>query len=358
MTLTVDDTFLRQLCWQSAIPMVVFDKERRVVFCNRSAELLFERSADELMGRPFRDRVVASQRDRVDLFLKRTLDTDERHELDLACLSPGCATIDLVGTAVRITDENGAAMAGVLQLLDVRGRFETRSAHVQAHKMSALCTMAGAVAHHFNNLLGGLLTTLDFVRQSQNRATVQRGLGSMADTLSRAITITRALLAFAEGDRADDEVGDVRTIVEEFSERIRPTLAAQQIALELRLEEIHAQLPSRKLNTILECLTTNAGDAMPGGGRLEIELKAADSPDDFLLRISDTGSGITDGDLEHVFEPFFTTRRAESGQNTTHLGLGLAMVHGIVQDLGGTITLCSSYQSGTICAVRLPRSLI
>lgn len=353
----VDDFFLRQLCLQGGVPTIALDTDLRVVFWNRAAEGVVGRTADEMAGQSLLAVVPEARRSLAERLLKRILAEGGVSEFDFSYRRPDGTPVDLAVTLARITDTRGGPRGVAVHLRDTTRRVETERALAQNRKMSALGTMAGAVAHHFNNLLGGLVTTLDFARQCHDRSVIQRALGSMTDTLNRAITITRALLAFAEGDRADDEVGDVRATVQQFAARVAPELADRKIALETRIDEIQAELPSRKLNTILESLTANAWEAMPEGGHLKIELMAAEAAGELILNVSDTGGGIADSDLEHVFEPFFSTKKAASDPRTAHLGLGLAVVHGIVQDLGGTVTLCSSRDSGTICSVRLPRTV-
>jgi signal transduction histidine kinase len=93
---------------------------------------------------------------------------------------------------------------------------------------------------------------------------------------------------------------------------------------------------------------------MPEGGTLRIETCVSADSTEMLLRISDTGLGMSEFDLRHAFEPFFTTKCEGTPGSSEHPGLGLAVVHGIVRSLGGAVTLASNAGEGTCCTVHLP----
>jgi len=353
----MDEHFFRRLCEHAGIATIALDSQLQIVFWNKAAGQLFGRSPDQMVGRSLLSLVPESRRSLAERLLRRTLREGTIGEFDVQHEDAAGRRIDLAVTLSPIPGAQGVPVGVAVHLRDITRRTKAERALAEARKMSALGAMAGAVAHHFNNLLGGLMTTLDFARQNRDPAAVRRALNGMMEPLSRAVTITHALLAFAEGDRTDDEIGDVNTVVERFVTELRPALMEENIILETTLQAVEAALPTRKLKTILESLTANAREAMPAGGCLRIALERTEHSNEFVLQLSDTGCGINDSVLEHVFEPFFTTHPADPRTGRCHLGLGLAVVHGVVKELGGTVTLCSSPESGTICSVRLPRSV-
>jgi two-component system NtrC family sensor kinase len=141
---------------------------------------------------------------------------------------------------------------------------------------------------------------------------------------------------------------DVRAVVEEALSLIAHPLALKGVTVETHLDGMPAvegdfgQLRQAFVNVAL-----NAADAMPGGGRLDVALRAVDGAVEVAFQ--DTGIGIPAADLPHIFEPFFSTKAKGTG-------LGLAVVYGIVQRHAGTIQVESQVGSGTRIRVRLPRA--
>jgi C4-dicarboxylate-specific signal transduction histidine kinase len=239
---------------------------------------------------------------------------------------------------------------------DVTRRIESERALTEATKMAALGAMAGAIAHHFNNVLGGLVTSADFAQSSDDPDLLRRVLKSIVNTLTRASQLTQALLAFAEGDHSDSELADVGETVRQFIETVEPKLTRSGIRVEAQIAPVRLRIPARRLRTVLDCLTANACEAMPEGGTLRIEICVPPDATEMLLRITDTGAGMSEFDLRHAFEPFFTTKCEGTPGSVEHPGLGLAVVHGIIRSLGGAVTLASNPGEGTCCTIHLPLS--
>jgi two-component system NtrC family sensor kinase len=165
--------------------------------------------------------------------------------------------------------------------------------------------------------------------------------------------LTVSLLSFAEGDRSISPVLPVRDVVEQYVESVKPELEDRQIRVESDLAPVEAKIPSKYLRTVLDSLVTNASEAMNQGGTLRIELASAAQEREVVLRITDTGTGISEEHQPRLFEPFFTTKNGGS-EPQVHAGLGLAVAHGIVRDLKGSIRIETRPGRGTTCTVRLP----
>jgi len=237
---------------------------------------------------------------------------------------------------------------------DVTRRMELEHEIAEAQKMSALGTMAGAVAHHFNNFLGGIITSLDFAQTSDNPESLRRALQTTVKALSRANELTRSLLAFSEGARSDTSTEEISSTVERFIASVQPRLADHNIILETDLQPVASMVPAQSMQTILKHLTDNACEAMKEGGTLRIELGLSQDHRHVLLHLCDTGHGMPANELLHVFEPFYTSKEGHGADPSMHAGLGLAVVHGIVKELGGTVSLSCATGSGTVCRICLP----
>ncbi|MHC4798691.1 MAG: sensor histidine kinase, partial [Planctomycetota bacterium] len=194
---------------------------------------------------------------------------------------------------------------------------------------------------------------IDFALQSGSLEKYRRALTTSLDALTRANKLTLRLLAFAEGRQGDASKNNITKTIKEYARAMETKLSEKNITLQQDLQEIDIHVPANQIQSILENIIDNACEAMPQGGNLHIDLKSDPHNKDIVLRVCDTGPGIDENNLDRVFEPFFTTKyTSQYGQNE-HTGLGLAVVHGIVKELGGSVTLTKDNKR-TICTVRLP----
>jgi signal transduction histidine kinase len=137
---------------------------------------------------------------------------------------------------------------------------------------------------------------------------------------------------------------------------VEPELAEAKVHLELDLRAIPVTaVPRGPMITVVFNLVHNAVEAMPQGGTLRIEM--LESGGGCLLRFTDTGCGMTEECLDRVFEPFYSTKPAPAGQEELAPGFGLAVVHAIVQEVGGKISVASEVGKGTTFEVWIPSGL-
>lgn len=348
------EDYFRHVCQQAGVALILTDQQRRIRFWNAAATRLLGASPECMEGEDITSIVPHEKRSLAIKLLDRTLTRGDINELEFRYPQRNGDPMYLAVMISPVVDDAGQSIGVSLYARDVTRRIKAAQEAANAQKMAALGSLAGAIAHYFNNLLGGLVTSADFAQNSDNPETLHRALKSMASTLSRATKLTFGLLAFAEGDHSDSPIEPIPETIDRFTYRLAARAAAQQIRIETQLERPDRLFRARQIETVLDRLTDNAFEAMPEGGVLRFELLV--TPDDrgILLQVSDTGHGIADEHLGHVFEPFFTTKCNNLAQTTNHTGLGLAVVHGIVKSLGGTVTLCSTPQDGTICSIWLP----
>ncbi len=235
----------------------------------------------------------------------------------------------------------------------------------QAQKMEAVGRLAGGVAHDFNNLLTGILGYCDLITERVGTDDpVAQDVGEIRSAGERAAVLTRQLLAFSRKQIMQPRVISVAAVVSEV-QKLVGRLLGDDVELDIRwatdVGAIRAD-PVQVQQVILN-LAINARDAMPEGGRLTIACSEWQNDGDgavdnirmppgryVLVTVTDTGSGMDAETLSHIFEPFFTTK--EVGKGT---GLGLATVHGIVTQSGGSISVASAVGEGTTFRVYFPR---
>jgi PAS domain S-box-containing protein len=349
----IQDRFFERACRDLGMALIVADDALNVRFSNGAAEQLFGKPADALRGQFVPDLVPASRRQLVERLLRRVLDRGQVREFEYRHRMPDGGDAYLAVTLSPLRDDAGAGIGVSVCARDVTRGMDVVREVAEAQRMSALSLMAGAVAHHFNNLLGGVITTLDFAQASTNPEMLRRALRTTSSALARANGVTRSLLAFAEGSRSDTPTAGATDTVREFVADHAAAWAEHGIAVETDLDSIDEQVPVKPVLNVLEALTSNACESMLDGGTMRIALKPGPAGG-VTLSVADTGEGIPAENTRRVFEPFFTTKHTQDPNVPDHVGLGLPVVHGIVKALGGKVTLESKIGAGTICVINLP----
>jgi signal transduction histidine kinase/ActR/RegA family two-component response regulator len=248
-------------------------------------------------------------------------------------------------------------LARVGQLLVDHSRLEDQLR--QAQKMEAVGQLAGGVAHDFNNLLTVITGYTAMLLENSAVESVAPELGEIAVAANRAARLTHKLLAFSRKQVLQPRVINLNTVLTGMEEMLRRLIGEHiTIAITLAGELGPVRADPNQIESVVMNLAVNARDAMPNGGRLEIETRnvpadARPHPlpagDYVVLTVTDGGHGMDTQTAARIFEPFFTTK--ELGKGT---GLGLATVHGIVEQSGGKITVESSPGAGAKFCVYLP----
>jgi PAS domain S-box-containing protein len=259
------------------------------------------------------------------------------------------------GIVIDITDRKNAE----LQTKALQDQLQ------HAMKMEALGRLAGGVAHDFNNLLTAISGNLECVDMDLPEGSPVRPCLREASRASQsAASLVRQLLSFSRRQLIEPRIIDLRETIESLRSMLVRVIG-EHIAMDCASSSDLGlvKLDPGQLEQILMNLVVNARDAMPGGGRLSIETTNVDPGHHscskhahiedrpfVLLRVSDTGCGMTEEVKEHLFEPFFTTKPLGRGT-----GLGLATTFGIVEQAGGCIEVQSEPARGTTIDVYLPR---
>jgi two-component system NtrC family sensor kinase len=226
-------------------------------------------------------------------------------------------------------------------------------------KMASLGKLAAAVAHEVNNPLFGILTYARLIRKElerpgadmTNRAGMVEQVKTIEHEIHRCGQIMRNLLAFARQAPVEQAPQDLNVLIERAVKLVRHQCEMQSVELLVSAEEHLPEVlcDGGKIQQVILVLLSNAMEAMPGGGRLEVS-SASDSVEGMArVCVRDSGTGIPPEILPRLFDPFFTTK--DTGQNT---GLGLAIARGIVEQHGGTISVSSDTACGAEFVVMLP----
>jgi len=264
--------------------------------------------------------------------------------------------------ALRRALQDSAKRANLKRAENEVRELEDRLRHSQ--KLEAVGQLAGGIAHDFNNLLTVINGYCDRLGAALGDANpLRHDLDLIQRAGQRAAALTRQLLAFSRRQVLQPHVFDLNSVVHDI-QMMLGRLLGEHITIATRLApDLGAvRADPGQIEQVMMNLSINARDAMPDGGTLTVEthnvdLTAEDEPRAGLkaglyvaLVIRDTGTGMDEGTLAHVFEPFYTTK--ETGKGT---GLGLPTVYGIVMQSGGNVRIESVVGEGTTVHVLLPR---
>jgi two-component system cell cycle sensor histidine kinase/response regulator CckA len=265
------------------------------------------------------------------------------------------------GRVVRNARGEPDGVIGVVT--DGTERRSTEMQLQQAQKMDAIGRLAGGIAHDFNNQLTAILGFTELILEQNPGETLTRDLNEIRSAAERSAALTAQLLAFGRKQMLSNEAVDVNGTVGGVA-RMLARVLPEDVSCEVRLEPgvpaIRAD--AGQLEHVLTNLAVNARDAMPAGGRLVLGTGTVTfSAEDIrhhvpmtagryaMMFVSDSGHGMDDATKARIFEPFFTTKAPGKGT-----GLGLAMVYGVVKQMGGFIWVYSEPGRGTTFRLYFP----
>ncbi len=339
------------------VPNMIFVKEGRELRFerfNRAGETLLGLSREQLLGKNDYDLFPADQADHFQARDRETLERGilvdipeepiDTHQGQRILHTQKVPILDafghpkyLLGISEDITEKKAAA------------EEEKR----QTQKLEALGTLAGGVAHDFNNMLSVILSCAEMIPlEGEEAASIRDDVQQIIAAGKRAATLTQKLLAFSRRQVPKPALLELGDVVQGMADMVR-RLIGEDIQLSIEVEpSIGLVLMDRgQLEQAILNLAVNARDAMEGRETRVLTISTRSGEKEQLeLAVSDTGVGMNNETIARMFEPFFTTKA--DGKGT---GLGLAMVYGIVKQNGGDIRVESQPGNGTTFRMFLPR---
>jgi two-component system NtrC family sensor kinase len=225
-----------------------------------------------------------------------------------------------------------------------------RAALVRTGKPAAIGQLTAGVAHEINNPLFAILGLVELLLTEVESGTKAHARLTLVHETALEIKETvRALVEFAREPAEGRQLVELGEVVAQTLHLVRRTTSAKDVEIVDRIggEPAPVHATPNQLKQILVSLLTNAIQALPGGGTVTVALER--DGDCAVVTVTDTGSGIAPEARQHVFEPFFTTRREKGAA-----GLGLAISRAIAEAHGGTLDLRSAPAAGATFALRLP----
>lgn len=346
------------------MPMIITDPrlpDNPIVFANKAFLDLTGYSEPEIMGRNCRFlQGVDTDRGAVG-DLRDAVAREEAISLEILNYRRDGTPFWNAVFVAPVYDDGGQLVYFFASQLDVTRRRSSEQAFRQAQKMESIGQLTAGLAHDFNNLLQVVTGNLEIVLGGDLSEQQRRLLANAGRAAERGAKLTRQLLAFARKTRLEPKSVDLNQLIHDFGDLLDNTVGAQIkliTMLERRLPPIDidpVHLEMALLNVLL-----NARDAMSGGGSVTIRTElwrlngnaaAHHLPEGayVVLSIVDQGAGMTEEVRQRAIEPFFTTKGSERGT-----GLGLAMVHGFVQQSLGRLEIDSVQGKGSTIRMLFP----
>ena len=331
--------------------LVATDRTGSVVLVNEVARTILGDGGDEILGRRLQDTLACAGRS----VRLSPITGAEGVAYEVTLEAPRPRVFDL---RVSSIESDGH----LLLLREVTAECAARERAEQQARLAATGQLAAGIAHDFNNVLSVVLAHADLLRKDHTlRDDVRVKLRGIADQARRGGRLVRQILDFARRAPTRRQRVDLAACVRQTMDLLERTIPENVVVSTALPTECLAEVDPVQVEQVVANLALNAGDAMPGGGRLRIELSrrtlkegepppvAGMTPGEWAaLSVADTGFGMSPAVQRRLFEPFFSTK---AGRGT---GLGLAQVHGIVKQHGGSIDVTSEVGRGTTFTVYLP----
>ena len=327
-----------------ASPLAIFelDDDARVLRWNGSAEETFGWGRHEIVGHRL---PIVAEREEQRRLADYIMSARSRSDFELACLRRDQSRFE----ASVFSAPLGTGEGRLVLVADTSERKELERRLAHGSKMEAVGRLAGGIAHDFNNLLLIIRSHAWLLRDRLGASEELVAIENAADDAGR---IVRQLLTFGRTQELEPQSVDLNELLTDVESLLAPVIG-DDIELVRSAGDRGATVLAdpTQLELVIVNLVLNARDALPAGGRLEIATEPAlrNGTRWARLRVSDNGAGIDPEIQDRVFDPFFTTK--EEGRGT---GLGLAVVHELVDQNGGEIEVWSARGKGTTVSVYLP----
>lgn len=226
----------------------------------------------------------------------------------------------------------------------------------QAQRLSSVGALASSITHEFNNILTTVINYAKMGLRHTDDTTRTKAFDRILNASQRASRITTGMLAYARNNSDRQEPADLKRLLEDVMVLVQKDLQMHRIGVDIDApSSVWANVNSSQIQQLLMNLIVNARQAMSEHGRLKLIVRDNAADGWAEISVGDTGCGISQDQLQHIFEAFYTTKKADArGQGGT--GLGLSLCRRIIEAHNGRIRVESEVGRGTTFTLKLPRS--
>jgi len=346
----------------SAIPdnILLLDKELKIIWVNDAVEKRIGKRLEEIKGHHCYNVIYGYAIPCNDCPSIKAINLGSLQEGTV--ITPDNLIIDLRSVPVR--DKEGNITGVVMLGRDVTEHRKLEEQLRQQQKLESIGQFAGGIAHDFNNILSAVMGFANLIQMNISKdSPISHYVEQIVSATQKGADLTRQILAFGRKQILDIKDVDLNELIKNLSGMLRRILR-EDIMLNLSLcdEPVVINADPVQIDQVILNLTSNARDAMPNGGHLDIKTEIVNIDENFIsfhgygtagkyakITVTDTGIGMSKDIMDRIFEPFFTTK--EQGKGT---GLGLSVVYGIVKQHKGFINCYSEVGKGTTFTIYLP----
>lgn len=339
----------------------VHDLNHKIIYWNQGAERIFGWAAFQAIGADVReligqaDPTFNSPLDQI----SRSVDLVKEYEYT----TKEGKVLNIERHSSIVYDENGQLHSVFSINTDVTERKKIEVQYFRAQRMESIGTLAGGIAHDLNNMLTPIVMSIDLLKVKLEDSQSLDILSIIDDSAKRAADLVRQVLTFARGVESRQLKVQIGHLIQELQKVINDTFPKNiQIQINIAPDLWLVQGDSTQLHQVLLNLCVNARDAMPDGGNLTLSasnlmldeqyagMNIEASPGPYVsIEVEDSGSGMPPSVIEHIFEPFYTTK--ELGKGT---GLGLSTSIAIIKSHGGFVRVYSEVATGSRFHIYIP----
>jgi PAS domain S-box-containing protein len=346
-------------------PVVVYDMEGKIVYFNPAFTRVFGWTLEEPFGNKMDDFVPEEAWRETKMMIDKVLAGERFSGIGTKRYNKNGEIIPVSISGAIYKDQNGKPIGSVINLRDITEQKKLEAQLQQAQKMESIGTLAGGIAHDFNNILGIIIANTEIALDDiPERERICFNLEEIQKAALRAKDVVKQLLSFARKTKLEQKPIKLIPVVKDSIKLLRATIPANiDIRQHMMASSDTIFADPTQIHQVIINLCTNASYAMQEtGGILGIKIEnvffkeQSDAPHPDLLAssyvkltVSDTGQGIYPELKDRIFDPYFTTK--EVGKGT---GMGLSVVHGIVNNYGGTISVESEVGKGTTFYIYFP----
>jgi two-component system cell cycle sensor histidine kinase/response regulator CckA len=357
-------SFLQNIFDSSAEGIITTDLHGNIIYTSPRVKDILLYNQEELIGKKAYSFYRNGKED-AKAIMKALTEKGELRSHEIKFIRRDGRPVDINLSASFLKDETGETIGTLGIYSDITEEKRLEAQLLQSQKMEAIGTLAGGVAHDFNNILTTIIGNCHFALTSlQKEDPLFEDIEDIKRAGERAADLTRQLLAFSRKQLIQPKILDINEVLTDMGKMISRLIGEDiEMSMATAPDLWHVEADPGQIEQIVMNLVVNAKDAMPRGGMLTIETANVVLNEDYLLdqgivgeagnfvmfAISDNGIGMDKETQEHIFEPFYTSKGSDKGT-----GLGLSTIYGIVKQNRGYVFVYSEPMQGSTFKVYLP----